>query len=72
MYRPPRDIKKLYQMLIQKFEVILKELDRKNNESILTGYRNINQLNINDKPTLLDFFYCKFSTATTDIKRCIT
>ena len=50
MHRPPRGVNKKYQMFIQEIEPILKELEKSNTESILTGDLNINQLKINDKP----------------------
>ena len=55
MYRPPRDVDKNYQMFIQEIEPILKELEKSNTESILTGDLNINLLKINDKPIFNEF-----------------
>ena len=55
MYRPPRDVNKNYQMFIQEIEPILKEPEKSNTESILTGDLNINLLKINDKPIFNEF-----------------
>ena len=42
-------------MFIQEIEPILKELEKSNTESILTGDLNINLLKINDKPIFNEF-----------------
>ena len=49
------NIRETYQMFIQEIEPILKELERKNTESILTGDLSINLLKINDKPIFNKF-----------------
>ena len=47
MYRPPRDLNKNYETFIHEIGPILKELEKSNTESILSGDFNINLLNIN-------------------------
>ena len=57
MYRPPRDLNKNYETFIHEMGLgpILKEQEKSNRESILSGYFNINLLNINEKPIFNEF-----------------
>ena len=55
MYRPPRDLNKNYETFIHEIGPILKELEKSNTESILSGDFNINLLNINEKPIFKEF-----------------
>ena len=55
MYRPPRDLNKNYETFIHEIGPILKELEKSNTESILSGDFNINLLNINGKPIFNEF-----------------
>ena len=55
MYRPPRDLNKNYETFIHEIGPILKELEKSNTESILSGDFNINLLNINEKSIFNEF-----------------
>ena len=55
MYRPPSDLNKNYVTLIHEIGPILKELEKSNTGSILSGDFNINLLNINEKPFFNEF-----------------
>ena len=55
MYKPPRDVSKNYETFIHEIGPISKELEKSSTESILSGYYNINLLNINKKPFFNEF-----------------
>ena len=55
MCRPPRDLNKNYKTFIHEIGPILKELEKSDTESILSGDLNINLLNINEKPIFNEF-----------------
>ena len=55
MHRPTRDLNKNYETFIHEIGPILKELEKSNTESNLSGDFNINLLNINEKPIFNEF-----------------
>ena len=56
MYRPPRERNENYQPFLNELSPVLTDLEKYNDEIILTGDLNVNLLKVNQRPIIHDVF----------------